>query len=395
MPTSDDSLQYKELLAEKERLESFLEHVGGGLGLIDPDLRVVWSNKQSEKWLEVNESIIGKLCNEVVTTDPERCKNDCPVRRAFEENQIQTGVYDAILSSGTKKYYQLTATPVKDSYGKVSHVMVLAQDITKRRLIELELEKKTEMLQVENKKVMEVVQQRNTFFASMSHELRTPMTAIIGFSEILMDDKIEPLTPGQRQMMLKVSQSADRMLNILNDLLDLTKLDFGKMTVSPSKFDLAKVINQVVETMQPLVRDKDVKLFASLPDDIPVMRTDEMKLNQIIVNLVSNAIKCTPSGSVQVQVKRHGDKVSIAVIDTGIGIRESDFELIFEEFGQVEGCGCKRGTGLGLAITKRLVKLLGGQITLNSTIGAGSTFTVMLPVLFDDHAQNDENTVAE
>ncbi|MBI2844510.1 MAG: HAMP domain-containing histidine kinase [Armatimonadetes bacterium] len=244
-----------------------------------------------------------------------------------------------------------------------------------------ELQKRTEMLEVQNLRMLETVDRKSRFFASMSHELRSPMTSIIGFTEILLEDTEEPLTSSQRSLLLKVRCNAERLLDMINDLLDLSKIESGRMTVKVSRVNLPELIQHVVETMTPLVRNKDTCLETEVPDNLPIMRTDEHNLNKILVNLVSNAIKFTPKGCVKISAALKGSKINISVSDTGIGIRRADFCKIFEEFRQVgEHPVGSNGTGLGLAITKKLVHLLGGEIKVSSKLRQGSAFTVVLPV---------------
>jgi PAS domain S-box-containing protein len=380
-PPHNQDTDISQLLEEKERLEKFLEHVGGGLGLLSSDCRIIWTNDETEKHFGIQRPAIGMHCREVLDPSPEQCRQ-CPIPKAFAAGQPQSVVMETWLLPDESSFYQFTATPILSPDGTVSQVMLLAQDVTKRCRTERELKKRTHMLELQNRKVVEVTKQKSRFFASMSHELRSPLTSIIGFTEILLEDVEDPLTPRQRELLKKVSDNSQRLLEMINDLLDLSKIESGKMTVTPSRVDLDSLVTQVVETMMPLVRDKDLTISAEVPEDLPVMRTDEQKLSQVLVNLLSNAVKFTPRGDVRVNAELVGGKIKITVSDTGIGIRRADFVKIFQEFRQVDGNGHKNGgTGLGLAITRKMVHLLGGNIKLSSKLGKGSTFTVTLPVL--------------
>lgn len=243
------------------------------------------------------------------------------------------------------------------------------------------LERRVAELEGQLRGAVEASKQKSRFVASLSHELRTPLTSIIGFTEMLLEDTDEPLTAGQRKMMMRVNENSGRLLQMITDLLNLAKMESGRTTVNLSLVDLPALIHQVIETMQPIVRGTEVTLVGEVDGEIPPIRTDGQKLGQILVNLVSNAIKFTPKGAVTLRAERKGSKVVIKVTDTGIGISRSDFGRIFEEFRQIETPHARRnGSGLGLAITRRLVKLLGGEITVSSKLGQGSTFTVTLPV---------------
>lgn len=372
-----------QLLVEKERFESFLEHVGGGLGLLGPDCRIIWTNKATENNYGLTGPVAGKYCRDVMLPSPEQCQQ-CPIPKAFKSGQTETTVMETSILPGDSRYYQFTATPIINPDGTISQVMLLAQHVTDQVHNEQEIQTRNEMLEVQNRKILDVNRQKNQFFANISHELRTPLTSIIGFTEILLEDGDDPVSDNQRDMLRKVSQNAERLLTMINDLLDLSKMEEGRMTVTINRVSLAMLITQVVDTMLPLVKDKALTLKAETPFDLPIMRTDEQKLSQILVNLISNAIKFTPSGNVTVKARLSGRKIEIEVSDTGIGIKKGDFKRIFEEFRQIDGPATRNtGTGLGLAITRKLAYLLGGDIKVSSTLGTGSTFIVTLPVILN------------
>jgi PAS domain S-box-containing protein len=365
------------LREENERLKAFLAHVGGALAVLGPDCHVIWTSEESLRYFGLKENAIGRRCYDVIPTTEELCKV-CVARRAFATGQVQTRVAEHRTAAGELRYYHGIGTPIRNRSGRVTQVMVLAQDVTELCRVQQELQKKTEMLEIQNRRVLEAAKEKSRFFAGMSHELRTPMTAIIGFTEMLLEDADEPLAPNQRSLLLKVSENAERLVGMINEILDLSKIEAGKMRVDLSRVDLDRLISHVIETMMPLVKSKDLTLSWQAAEELPIIRTDEQKLRQILVNLVSNAIKFTPKGSVTVRAALRSSRISIAVSDTGIGIRQSDLGKIFQEFSQVGGRGAG-GTGLGLAITQRLVNILGGEIRVSSKLGEGSTFTVTLP----------------
>lgn len=256
-----------------------------------------------------------------------------------------------------------------------------AEAVEEELSAEKELKKRAEMLEMENRRAIETVKQKNQFLACVSHDLKTPLTSIIGFTEILLEESEGELASRQKDMLQRVSRNAARLLKMINDLLDLSKLESGRMDLRLSKVRLSVITDHVIHTMIPLVKGRNLTISVELAEDLPLLYTDEQKLTQIIINLVSNAVKFTPEGRVTIKARSCEDKVIIAVSDTGIGISQSDFEAIFEEFRQVGGQKPSNGgTGLGLAITGRLVKILGGEIGVCSELGSGSTFTVKLPL---------------
>ncbi|MDQ3284076.1 MAG: response regulator, partial [Acidobacteriota bacterium] len=233
-----------------------------------------------------------------------------------------------------------------------------------------------------NRRIKEADRLKSQFLATMSHELRTPMNSIIGFSEILeerLDGKIEPKHHG---FLRHIHTSGQHLLGIINDILDLSKIESGKMEIYPEFFSVAPVIESVCQLMRGMTR-ADVKIAVEIAPDVPQIETDLAKFKQVLFNLLSNAIKFSPAGSlVQVRAEMHDGAISVAVRDQGIGIDAKHHALIFEEFRQVDS-GVRRefgGTGLGLALVKKFVELQGGSVRVDSKLGEGSTFTFVLPV---------------
>ena len=215
----------------------------------------------------------------------------------------------------------------------------------------------------------------------MSHELRTPLNAIIGFTRLVMRRAKDTLPPKQYENLEKILSSSEHLLSLINTVLDLAKVEAGRMEVRLSDFPLEPLLDHCLKTVEPLVKGDRVRLIKDLQDLPPTLRTDQEKLKQILINLLSNATKFTEVGSITLHVRAVGERVELAVTDTGIGIPKAALGLIFEEFRQVDG-GATRvhgGTGLGLAISHRLARMLGGEIAAESEEGAGSTFTLDIP----------------
>lgn len=234
-------------------------------------------------------------------------------------------------------------------------------------------------LEAANREIQIADQRKSQFLASMSHELRTPMNAIIGFTRVVLRRSGEQLPERQRQNLEKVESSAEHLLGLINDLLDLSKIEAGRMEVRRTTFDVRPLIEGCCASVDPLV-GQFVTLQSDVGSDVGTITSDEVKVRQIVVNLLSNALKFTDRGIVEVRVVRDGDAVAIAVSDTGVGIPADELDTIFEEFHQVGSAESEdRGTGLGLAITKRFAELLGGSIEVTSRVGEGSTFSVRLP----------------
>jgi PAS domain S-box-containing protein len=224
---------------------------------------------------------------------------------------------------------------------------------------------------------------KSRFLASMSHELRTPLNAIIGFSDLLEQELFGPLTDRQKKYVQNVLLSGRHLLTLVNDILDLSKVEAGRMELSRESTALATVVDAVSGVIKPLVDKAGVRVSLSLPPNLPDLYIDAVRIKQVLYNLLSNAIKFTPrGGSVELSAELQGNNLSVSCKDTGIGIRAEDMPRLFREFEQLEHPGGDKpeGTGLGLALTKRLVELHGGGIAVASEIGKGSTFTFTLPL---------------
>jgi diguanylate cyclase (GGDEF)-like protein len=236
-------------------------------------------------------------------------------------------------------------------------------------------------------KLMEMDRIKSEFLSNVSHELRTPLTSIIGFSEILLDRLAGELTPDQESYVRNMNTSGQHLLEIINNLLDLSKIKAGKMEIHPHLFSLRSLLETIQQTIIPMTYKKGLHFNLSIDEEVDMVYTDEGKVKQILLNLLGNAIKFTPAkGSVELQVRAgrlgRARSIEMSVRDTGIGIPADALKKIFDEFQQIDGSYTRDypGTGLGLAITKRFVDILGGEISVESRSGVGSTFRISIPI---------------
>jgi len=223
---------------------------------------------------------------------------------------------------------------------------------------------------------------KSEFLANMSHELRTPLNAIIGFSEVLMQRMFGELNTKQEEYLKDIYESGRHLLSLINDILDLSKIEAGRMELELTAFDLPTAIDGALTLVRERASRRGIVLGRTLDERVGPIRADERKVRQVVLNLLSNAIKFTPEGGrIEVRAVPVDSSVEVSVADTGVGIAPEDQEAVFEEFRQVGSSAAKQeGTGLGLALCRKFVELHDGTIWVTSAVGAGSTFTFRLPV---------------
>jgi signal transduction histidine kinase len=231
-------------------------------------------------------------------------------------------------------------------------------------------------------------QHKSQFLANMSHELRTPLNAILGYAE-LIEDNIYGEVPGKiREVLERVQNNGRHLLGLINDVLDLSKIEAGQLTLSISDYSMQEVVQTVVSATEALATEKQLAITIIIAEGLPIGEGDERRITQVLLNLVGNAIKFTDAGGVSVDVSASDGTFQLAVADTGPGIAAADQAVVFEEFRQLDGSSVrtKGGTGLGLAISKRIVEMHGGRIWVESEPGRGSTFRFTLPVRMQPRA---------
>jgi len=278
---------------------------------------------------------------------------------------------------GRQTVVSYNAATFYDRDGKLQGVFAAARDVTERKRFEEKLQEKNVELESAN-------QAKDRFLATMSHELRTPLNAVIGFTGTLLMKLPGPLTPDQDKQLQTIQSSARHLLSLINDLLDLAKIESGKVQVNLEPVACDSVIEEVLTALRPLAESKGLKFGAHTPGQNLIAMTDRRALSQILINLTNNAIKFTEKGEVRLEVRQRQEngtvRTEISVVDTGIGIRPEDKAKLFQAFTRVTADDARRfeGTGLGLHLSQKLAQLLGGFITLESEYGKGSRFTLVL-----------------
>ncbi len=302
---------------------------------------------------------------------------DAALRTGKEE-----GVLESVRKNGERFIASLALTLRKDSDGKPVGYLLISKDITDQKREEVLVSKNVELIE-QNRLAQEANRLKSEFLANMSHELRTPLNGIIGFAELMHLEKVGPVSIEHKEYLGDILTSAKHLLQLINDILDLAKVESGKMEFRPVEVDLNVVIVEVCDILRTLIAKGKIELSIEVDPTVAKIIIDPAKFKQILYNYISNAIKFTSeNGSVKIRVKAEGAKdFRLEVEDSGIGISEEDITKLFAEFQQLDSSLDKKyqGTGLGLALTRRIVEAQGGIVGVSSIIAKGSTFFVVLP----------------
>jgi signal transduction histidine kinase len=260
----------------------------------------------------------------------------------------------------------------------------LLQNFAAQAVIAIENARLLNEIEDKNRKLQQASANKSQFVSSMSHELRTPLNAIIGLTEMMVANAARFGTEKAMEPLQRVNRAGTHLLGLINQVLDLSKIEAGKLELNPQTVQLAPLIDEVAGTARQLAEQNNNRLAVETPDDLGTLTVDPMRLRQILLNLLSNACKFTKEGKVTVKARRVADGrdwIELAVADSGIGMTPEQQAKLFEEFSQADASTAQRfgGTGLGLAITRKLARIMGGDVTVESTPGQGSVFTVRLP----------------
>ena len=383
--------QLSRLLALREherRLTQFLEAMPVGVAVLDASGKSYFANRTARQLLNrdaipdaVPEEMAEVYQSYVAGSDRPYPWEQLPVVRALRGESSR--VDDLEFHQGDKIIpIEAWGTPIFDERGNVAYALVTFQDITQRKRAEAERIQFTQQLEQKNAALQKMDRLKDEFLANTSHELRTPLNGIIGIAESLIDGAAGLLTDKQTTNLSMIVSSGKRLAGLVNDILDFSKLKNQEIELRRSPVDFQQVTEIVLALSRPLLAGKQVALKNEIPEDLPAVEGDENRLQQIMYNLVGNAVKFTKSGSIAVSAAVRGAMVEVTVADTGIGIPPDKLVDIFKSFEQADASTSREygGTGLGLSITKQLVELHGGTIRVESELGLGSQFIFTLSV---------------
>ncbi len=380
-----------------EFAESVINTVREPLISLDQDLRVVTVSRSFYEFFKVKpEETVGKLIYDLgnkqwnIPKLRELLETILPQKTAFDNYEV---VHD--FATIGRRVMLLNARQIQQVLGKERTILLAIEDITERREIENGLEKAHEELKALAAELKHTARVKSEFLANMSHELRTPLNSINGFSEVLFDETFGPLNEKQKQYVNNVLTSGKHLLLLINQILDMAKVEAGKMKLALSNLPMKRVLNEISLLVADMVSKKKIEMVLEIAEDMPNIEADELKVKEILYNLLSNAVKFTPDGGkIGMRARRINSEIEVVVWDTGVGIAAENMGKIFEGFFRVDTPYSRvtEGTGLGLPLSKKLVELHGGKFSVESEgLGKGTSVRFTLPIISKREVQDEKS----
>ncbi|MBF0235638.1 MAG: PAS domain-containing sensor histidine kinase [Desulfamplus sp.] len=367
--------------------KDIVETIRESLLVLNSDLKVILANQCFyESFIVKSEETVGQLIYDLgnqqwdIPKLRELLENILPEKSTFDNYEVEHE-----FATIGRRTMLLNARQIERGIDKERIILLAIEDITERREIENGLEKAHEELKALTTELKRAAQAKSEFLANMSHELRTPLNSIIGFSEVLYDETFGPINEKQRQYVNNVLTSGKHLLLLINQILDMAKVEAGKMTLVLSSLPMKSLVNEIPLLLGHMVDKKKINLLLEIAEDLPTIEADDLKVKEVLYNLFSNAIKFTPEGGkIGMRVKKIDSEIEIVVWDTGIGIASENMDNIFEGFFRIATPYSRltEGTGLGLSLSKKLVELHGGNLSVESEgLNRGTSVRFTLPII--------------
>ena len=367
--------------------EDIVETIREPLLVLDSDLKVISASRSFYGVFKVkSEETVGQLIYDLgnkqwdIPKLRELLETILPEKTSFDNYEVEHN-----FATIGKRTMLLNARQIERSMGKERIILLAIEDITERKKIEDGLGKAHEKLKALATELKRASQVKSEFLANMSHELRTPLNSINGFSEVLYDETFGPLNEKQKQYVNNVLASGNHLLLLINQILDMAKVEAGKMELALSSLPMKSLLNEITLLVENMVGKKKIKMLLEIAEDLPDIEADDLKVKEILYNLLSNAVKFTPEGgNIGMRVKKVDSEIEIVVWDTGIGIASENMDKLFEGFFRVDTPYSRltEGTGLGLPLSKKLVELHGGHLSVASEgLNRGTSVRFTLPIL--------------
>ncbi|PKL41436.1 MAG: two-component sensor histidine kinase [Spirochaetae bacterium HGW-Spirochaetae-1] len=371
----------------REYAESIINTIREPLIVLNQDLRVVSVSRSFYEVFKVNpEETVGQLIYDLGNKQwnipglRELLETILPKKATFDNYEVE---HD--FATIGRRIMLLDARQIQRVSGKERIILLAIEDITDRRKIEIGLERAHEELKDLAVELKRTARAKSEFLANMSHELRTPLNSINGFSEVLYDETFGPLNEKQKKYVNNVLTSGKHLLLLINQILDMAKVEAGKMKLALSSVPMKNLLNDISMLVENMVSKKKIEMLLEIDEDLPDIEADELKVKEIIYNLISNAVKFTPEGGkIGMRARKADSMIEVEVWDTGVGIAHENMEKIFEGFFRVDTPYSRvtEGTGLGLPLSKNLVELHGGKLSVKSAgLDKGTLVRFTLPVV--------------
>ncbi len=377
----DNLIKYRQISEDRSKTQAILEGIEDGVYAIDKDKKIILFNKATEVITGIKkEKALGQdscqlICLKKKKKMTDKCISKCPVDQVLKTGKSLNFPRDFYITSkkGKKIPISYNISPIKDSKNKIIGAIAVLRDITE--------EKRAENMRVMFEASLELEKTRKEFVSLVSHELRTPMTGIKGWISMILEGDAGKINPQVKQYLEEAYKNNERLLKLIEDILNVSRIEQGRLSLNPAKMDISTAIKEVITTLEIEARNQGLYLkYEESKQKLPLVWVDSDKVKEVLMNLLGNGLKFTEKGGITVRNEIRGNKILTYVSDTGIGISKESLPHIFEKFFRAGGIQQVSGTGLGLFITKGMVENMGGDIWVESQEGKGSVFSFSLPI---------------